>query len=63
MNIIAQDTTTYLALYADREIAYKEVVRVLDIANKNNLKLVIATSARKKPTKIREFWKNRNYMV
>lgn len=52
MNIIAQDTTTYLALYADQEIAYKEVVRVLDIANKNNLKLVIATSAKteEKPT-------------
>lgn len=52
MNIVAQDTTTYLALYADQEIAYREVVRVLDIANKNNLKLVIATSAKteEKPT-------------
>lgn len=45
LDIVAQDTTTYLALYADQDIAYKEVVRVLDIANKNNLKLVIATSA------------------
>lgn len=45
LTIIAQDTTTYLALYADQDIAYKEVVRVLDIANKNKLKLVIATSA------------------
>lgn len=52
MNIVSQDTTTYLALYADQEIAYREVVRVLDIANKNNLKLVIATSAKteEKPT-------------
>lgn len=45
LNLMSQDTTTYLALYADQEIAYKEVVRVLDIANKNKLKLVIATSA------------------
>lgn len=45
MQIVAQDTSTYLALYADQDIAYKEVVRVLDIANKNKLKLVIATSA------------------
>lgn len=45
LNIVAQDTATFLALYADQDIAYKEVVRVLDIANKNKLKLVIATSA------------------
>ncbi len=44
LSLIAKDTTTYLALYADQEIAYKEVVRVLDIANRNKLKLVIATS-------------------
>lgn len=44
MQIVANDTAnTYLALYADQDIAYKEVVRVLDIANKNKLKLVIAT--------------------
>ena len=45
LNIVEQDTATFLALYADKDIAYKEVVRVLDIANKNKLKLVIATSA------------------
>lgn len=44
MQIISKDTAnTYLALYADQDIPYKEVVRVLDIANKNKLKLVIAT--------------------
>lgn len=44
MQVVAQDTAnTYVALYADQDIAYKEVVRVLDIANKNKLKLVIAT--------------------
>ena len=44
LSLIANDTATFLALYADQDIAYKEVVRVLDIANKNKLKLVIATS-------------------
>ncbi len=48
MEIVAQDTATYIALHADQEIAYKEVVRVLDIANKNKLKLVIATSLKSK---------------
>lgn len=48
LTIVEQDTATYLALYADQDIAYKEVVRVLDIANKNKLKLVIATSAQTK---------------
>jgi len=45
MNLVAQDSTTYIALHADQEIAYKEVVRVLDIANQHQLKLVIATRA------------------
>lgn len=43
MSLVATDSTTSIALHADQTIAYKEVVRVLDIANKNNLKLVIAT--------------------
>lgn len=44
MQIVAKDTAnTFLALYADQDIPYKDVVRVLDIANKNKLKLVIAT--------------------
>jgi biopolymer transport protein ExbD len=45
LNLVAQDSTTYIALHADQEIAYKEVVRVLDIANQHQLKLVIATRA------------------
>lgn len=48
INLVAQDTTTYIALHADQEIAYKEVVRVLDIANQHKLKLVIATKSLKK---------------
>ena len=41
--IQAQDSTMYIALHADEDIAYKEVVHVLDIANQNHMKLVIAT--------------------
>lgn len=43
LDLVAQDTTTYIALHADENIAYKEVVKVLDIANQHKLKLVIAT--------------------
>lgn len=50
LDIVSQDTTTFVALYADQEIAYKEVVKVLDIANKHKLKLVIATSSVTKQT-------------
>lgn len=45
MSLVAQDSTTYIALHADQEIAYKEVVKVLDIANQHKLKLVIATKS------------------
>lgn len=38
-----QDSTMYIALHADEDIAYKEVVHVLDIANQHHMKLVIAT--------------------
>lgn len=48
LNLVAQDTTTYIALHADQNIAYKEVVRVLDIANQHKLKLVIATKSTNK---------------
>ncbi len=37
------DSTMYIALHADQDIAYKEVVNVLDIANQHKMKLVIAT--------------------
>lgn len=38
-----QDSTMYIALHADQDIAYREVVHVLDIANQHHMKLVIAT--------------------
>lgn len=37
------DSTMYIALHADQDIAYREVVNVLDIANQHKMKLVIAT--------------------
>jgi biopolymer transport protein ExbD len=33
----------YIALYADESVPYREIVKVLNIANKNKFKLVIAT--------------------
>lgn len=41
----ASDSTMCIALYADENIAYKEVIRVLDLANNNKIKLVIATNS------------------
>ena len=40
---IGNDSTAYIALHADQDIAYREVVRVLDIANQHKMKIVIAT--------------------
>ena len=45
---IGNDSTAYIALHADQDIAYKEVVRVLDIANQHKMKLVIATKNQSK---------------
>ena len=39
----ATDSTMYIALHADEDVAYKEIVRVLDIANEHHMKLVVAT--------------------
>ena len=41
--IQATDSTMYIALHADEDVAYKEVVRVLDIANEHHMRLVVAT--------------------
>ena len=41
--IQAADSTMYIALHADQDIAYKEVVRVLDIANQHHMRFVVAT--------------------
>ena len=41
--IQASDSTMYIALHADEDVAYQEVVRVLDIANEHHMRLVVAT--------------------
>lgn len=46
VDAMAKDTSTFVSLHADENIAYGEIVKVLDIANQNRLKIVIAT----KPT-------------
>jgi biopolymer transport protein ExbD len=40
---MTQTTDTYIALYADELVPYREIVRILNIANENNFKLVLAT--------------------
>lgn len=42
-SVVAAEPDMYVALYADESVPYREIVRVLNIANKNQFKLVIAT--------------------
>lgn len=38
-----QTPETFIALYADESVPYREIVKVLNIANENKLKMVLAT--------------------
>ena len=38
-----QDSSMYVALHADQDIPYRDIVHVLDIANQHKMKIVIAT--------------------
>jgi biopolymer transport protein ExbD len=38
----------YVALYADSSVPYGEIVKILDVANRNQFKLVLATTPLKK---------------
>lgn len=38
-----KDSEMYVALYADESIPYAEIVKVLNIANENKFKMVLAT--------------------
>ena len=40
---VSENPEMYVVLYADESVPYREIVRVLNIANKNKYKLVIAT--------------------
>ena len=42
-SVAQQAPDMYVALYADETVPYKEVVRVLDIATRNNFRMVLAT--------------------
>ena len=42
-SIQQQDSAMYIALHADQDIPYRDVVHVLDIANQYKMKIVIAT--------------------
>jgi len=44
---ILEEPDMYVALYADENIPYRELVRVLNICNNNNFKLVLATRPQK----------------
>ena len=43
------DSTRAVALYADSTVNYARVVEVLDMAAKNNLRMVLSTSAKQLP--------------
>jgi biopolymer transport protein ExbD len=38
-----QNNDMYVALYADETIPYSEVIRVLDVVNRNDLKIILVT--------------------
>lgn len=39
----AQQPEMYVALYADEAVPYKEIVKILNIANENNFRILLAT--------------------
>ena len=39
----AREPDMYVALYADESVPYREIVKVLNIANENHFKMVLAT--------------------
>lgn len=47
ISVREREPEMYVALYADQSIAYEEVVKVLNIANENQFKMVLATRPQK----------------
>ena len=43
LDCAAKQPEMYVALYADESIPYREIVKVLNIANENSFKMVLAT--------------------
>lgn len=46
-NSYAKEPEMFVALYADENVPYKEIVKILNIANENKFKMVLATRAQK----------------
>jgi biopolymer transport protein ExbD len=44
---IEREPEMFVALYADEEVPYREVIRVLNIANENKFKMVLVTRQKK----------------
>lgn len=42
-SVYSEDPDIFVALYADEEVPYREIVRILDIANQNKFKMVLMT--------------------
>lgn len=42
-SVYSADPNIFVALYADEAVPYREIVRVLDIANQNRFKMVLMT--------------------
>lgn len=42
-SVYRDDPDIFVALYADEEVPYREIVRILDIANQNQFKMVLMT--------------------
>jgi biopolymer transport protein ExbD len=42
-SVYTADPNIFVALYADESVPYREIVRILDIANRNQFKMVLMT--------------------
>lgn len=42
-SVYTADPSIFVALYADETVPYREIVRILDIANQNQFKMVLMT--------------------
>ncbi|MBP6231409.1 MAG: biopolymer transporter ExbD [Paludibacteraceae bacterium] len=47
-SVVLAEPDMYVALYADESVPHREIVRVLNVANENKFRLVIATRPVKK---------------
>jgi biopolymer transport protein ExbD len=48
---VRPDDETFISLHADKSVPIEEVVKVMNIAQKNKFKLILATSAEQTPDK------------